>query len=164
MDDLSVALLLLFLSSNAHAQETFFGYGLGVFHSAKNAPTEVKSINLGYRGELYNGFYWQFKGGYWSDTSGDANRRSSFYFSTGPSILVDLRPIEIRTGIGLAAITNPDGYLGGTFPQFNEELYLGVRDKNGIGIGAKYEHISSGGLVKPNQGRDFILLELSTKW
>lgn len=164
MDDFGIALIVLFAASQAHAQEVFFGYGVGTFSSAKDAPSEVKTASLGYRGELYNGIYWQAKGGYWLDNSGDLSRKGSIYFSTGPSFLVDLKPIEIRSGIGLAFITQSDSYLGGNFPQFNEELYMGVRDKFGNGIGIKYEHISSAGLIQPNVGRDFVSVEISTKW
>lgn len=164
MNNLKLAILLFFVSSQAYSEEIFFGYGLGIFNSAKNIPAEVKTINLGYRVELYSGIYWQFKGGYWKDASDDYNRKSSLYLSTGPTMLVDLKPIEVRTGLGLATISVPDSYLGDIFPQFNEELYLGVRDKNGNGIGIKYEHISSAGIVQPNIGRDFVILEISSKW
>lgn len=164
MNDLGLALVLLFISSQSHAQEIFFGYGLGVSNSAKNTHTEVKVANVGYRGELYNGLYWQFKGGYWGEGSSDPTRKSSLYFSTGPGLLIDLNPIELRSGWGLAAISRPDSYLGGAFPQFNGEVYAGVRDRHGNGIGIKYEHISSAGLVQPNVGRDFMLMEISTKW
>jgi hypothetical protein len=54
--------------------------------------------------------------------------------------------------------------LGGAFPQFHGELYGGLRDSQGNGIGIKYNHFSSAGLVTPNQGRDFVLLELSVKY
>lgn len=164
MDDLGLALILLLVSSQSRAQEVFFDYGLGIFNSAKNAPTEVKVADIGYRGELYNGLYWQSKVGYWGEGSGDPTRNSSFYFSTGPTLLIDLKPIELRSGWGLATISDPDSYLGGNFPQFNGEVYAGVRDMYGNGIGVKYEHISSAGLVQPNVGRDFIALEISSKW
>ena len=163
MRNLILAALLLF-ASPAFADEVFFGYGVGVFNSAKTSPTEAKVANLGVRTDLFGGFYWQFKLGYWGDGSGDPNRHNSAYISSGPGILVDLRPVEIRSGWGLAAITNPDSYLGGRFPQFNGELYLGLRDRYGSGIGVKYEHISSAGLIQPNEGRDFAALEISFRW
>lgn len=164
MNDLATALFMLLATSNSNAEEAFLSYGVGTFASARDSGAETKVINGGYRLELINGFYWQFKSGYWKDMSGDPTRKDSLYFSTGPTMLIDLRPVEIRTGIGLSGITNPDSYLGGYFPQFNEELYVGGRDKNGNGIGVKYEHISSAGIIQPNVGRDFLILEISTKW
>lgn len=164
MDNFTLILLALFSSTQAHAQEMFFGYGLGVFNSAKNSPVEVKVSNVGYRLGMSKGFYWQLKGGYWGEGSGDHSRSSSFYVSTGPGLLVDLRPIELRSGWSVATISRPDAYLGGRFPQFNGEIYGGLRDKNDNGIGLKYEHISSAGLVVPNEGRDFVLLEISWRW
>lgn len=151
-------------STTSYADETFGAYGIGAFNSAKNARAEVKAINLGYRSEIYNGFYWQYKIGYWGEGSGDERRKSSFYISIGPGLTIDLKPIELRSGWGIGAISNPDNYLGGRFPQFNGELYAGLRDRKNNGIGIKYEHISSASLIQPNIGRDFILLELSQKW
>ena len=162
MDNLGLALILLFYSSQTHAQEIFLSYGLGAFNSSASLPSPT--INGGYRYELYNGFYWHLTGGYWKDNSTDPTRKSSAYFSTGPGLLVDLNPVEIRNSVGLAAITNPDGYLGGSFPEFNEEIYVGLRDRHGNGIGVKYDHISSAGIYQPNIGRDFIMLEVSSKW
>lgn len=159
-----IGLFCILLCSASYADETFGSYGLGAFNSAKNSAAEVKVANLGYRAEIYNGFYWQFKGGYWGEGSGDPTRKSSFYASTGPGLTIDLRPVELRSGWGICAISNPDSYLGGRFPQFNGELYVGLRDKHDNGLGVKYEHISSAGLITPNDGRDFYILELSQKW
>lgn len=156
--------LFLLMATSSHAQEIGFSYGLGVFNSAKVSPTELKVANLAYRLELYNGIYWQTKVGYWGDGSGDPNRHSSFYLSTGPGLLVDLNPVELRSGWGLTAINRADSYLGGVFPQFNGEVYAGLRDKKGDGMGLKYEHISSAGLITPNLGRDFLMIEMSTRW
>lgn len=141
------------------ADETFLGYGLGAFNS-----NDTKVLNLGYREDIWEGIYWQYKGGFWIDTSGGPGRSGSIYLSSGPGLMIDLNPIEIRNGIGLAMITNPDSYLGGPFPQFNEELYIGVRDKKGNGIGIQYEHISSAGIWQPNMGRDFLMIQLSQRW
>ena len=164
MDDLAVGLLLLFTASRSHAQEVFLDYGLGVFGSAKESPAEIKTIGLGYRGEFYNGFYWQLKTEYWVGGPSDLGRNGGFYIATGPTVLVDLKPVEVRLGAGFGAISNPDDYLGGSFPQFNEELYFGVRDKYGKGVGLRLEHVSSAGIYQPNRGREFVTLEISTKW
>lgn len=160
-----IALFLLSCSiSAARADEIDFGYGIGAFDSAKDSNAEVKVGTLTYRTELFRGFYWQAKVGYWGDGSSDRSRHNSAYVSSGPGLLIDLNPVEIRSGWGLAAITNTDSYLGGHFPQFNGEAYVGLRDKHGAGIGVSYEHISSAGIVSPNQGRDFFILHISEKW
>lgn len=159
-----IGLICICICSITQADETFASYGIGAFHSAEKSSVEVKVINLGYRPEIYRGFYWQFKVGYWGDGSGDPTRKSSFYGSTGPGLIIDLRPVELRSGWGICGISSPDSYLGGRFPQFNGEIYGGLRDRNDNGIGIKYEHISSAGLIVPNNGRDFFILELSQKW
>lgn len=155
---------LLFLSNIAFADTMYFGYGLGAFNSAKGSSSETKIGQIGYQADIWDGIYWQAKVGYWGDGSGDQSRRNSAYASMGPGLLIDLKPVEIRSGWSLAFITTPDSYLGGNFPQFNGELYVGLRDKRGNGIGIQLEHISSAGLVTPNEGRDFIVLQISQRW
>jgi hypothetical protein len=156
--------LLTLIVSNAHADSMYGGYGLGMFNSAKSTASETKVGQVGYLADIWSGTYWQFKVGYWGDGSGDKSRRNSAYASTGPGLLIDLRPIEIRSGWGLAFVSTPDSMLGGSFPQFNGDLYIGLRDKRGNGIGIQLEHISSAGLVKPNTGRDFLTLQISQSW
>lgn len=157
-------ILFLALASTARADEGFFSFGIGQANSAKYHTGEVKVGNVGLREEIYQGIYWQYKVGYFGDGSGDPTRKGSLYASMGPGMLIDLRPVEMRAGYGLAAISTPDSYLGGRFPQFQGEIYMGFRDHRGNGIGLQYEHISSAGLVTPNQGRDFLVLQLSQQW
>lgn len=156
--------LLLLISNVALADEGFLGYGVGVFHDADQYTGQNKYFEVGYRSDIWEGIMWQYKGGFWGEGSQDTTRKNGFWISSGPQFQVDLQPLEIRTGWGLAMISNPDSQLGGRFPQFNGELYLGLRDKRGNAIGFQYEHISSAGLVTPNQGRDFVTLQLSTRW
>jgi hypothetical protein len=155
---------LILFSSVANADSGYFGFGLGAFNSARSSLSEVKAIQFGHQQDIMDGIYWQQKIGYWGDGSGDDTRKNSAYVSTGIGLLVDLRPLEIRNGWGLAVISTPDSFLGGHFPQFNGELYIGLRDKKGNGIGLQYEHLSSAGIVTPNRGRDFYFLQVSQSW
>lgn len=161
-------LLCLVASSilrDAHADEVFANYGVGVFASAAGGhPASTKAFSLGYREEMYGPWNIQYKVGYWGDGSGSNGRKSSGYASVGPLFKADFSPVEIHTGWGLAAITTPDSYLGGMFPQFNGQVGLVLRDHRGAGIGIDYEHISSAGLVVPNQGRDFVTVSISESW
>lgn len=164
MKKILLSLSALLISSTAIADSVYVGYGLGTFNSAKNSASETKIGQVGYLFDLYGGTYLSGKVGYWGDGSGNPTRKSSAYLSSGVGLLIDLRPIEIRSGWSLAFITTPDSYLGGRFPQFNGELYLGLRDKSGNGIGVQCEHISSAGLITPNAGRDFCIVQLSNRW
>lgn len=159
-----IILLSSLFALTANADSSFFNFGLGIANSAKTSRGETKVGALGYRSDLFDGIYWQYKVGFYGDGSGDETRKSSAFAFTGPGMLIDFKPIEIRAGWGLGGIATPDSYLGGRFPQFNGEVYLGVRDHRGNGIGLGYEHISSAGLVTPNQGRDFFVLQLSQQW
>ena len=148
------------------SNELSVAYGLGVFNSAKSSIAETKTANLAYRYFLVPGIYLQSRAGFWGDGSRNENRRSSSYGSLGPGIEVDLKPIELRSGWGVAYISTPDSFLGARTSQFNGDLYVGVRDKNSNGIGMSYGHISNAG-IKPgvvNKGRDFLVLEISKKW
>jgi hypothetical protein len=157
-------IFILLFCKIASADEAFINYGVGILESAKSSFSETKMIDVGYRSFIWDGLYWQNKAGVWIDNSGDPNRSSSGYASSGIGLEVDLKPIELRTGSGLAFITSPDHYLGGIFPQFDTDFYAGVRDRFGDGIGIKYDHISSAGIFSYNQGRDFVTFEISYKW
>ncbi len=156
----------LILSVDSHAKnsdrEVSFGLGLGIFKSADTFVDQVKIINFEYRKFFMPGFYWSLRAGFWNDQSSGENRNPSGYFSGSAGIKVNTQPIVARCGLGVSAITSPDSYLGGRFPMFNLELFLGLEDGYGNGIGLKYEHISSAGLVMPNLGRDFLLVQLNT--
>lgn len=158
--------LLTLFPTLAHAgqDELFLGYGVGVFKDSNEYIGQNKYFEAGYREFLVSGIYWQYKAGFWGEGSNDQTRKSGGWISTGPGLEVNLKPIEIRSGWGLAAITTPDSQLGGRFPQFNGEFYVGVRDDAGSSIGLQYEHISSAGLQLPNQGRDFMTLQLGLKF
>lgn len=158
-----ISILILVFSTNILADEYFLSYGLGVINSADYYPAQTKVANIGYRSYFLPGFYWNYKAGFWVDNSPVSNRSGSIYGSVGLGMKVQIEYVEARAGWGLAAISSPDSYLGGRFPQFNGEVYLGLRDVVGHGIGIQYEHISSSGIVMPNNGRDFLLLQLSMK-
>jgi len=161
---ITLAYFLILQYNFSRADEVFVGYGVGIMNDANYYFGQNKYIDVGYRDFIWNGLYWQTKAGYWGEGSPDKGRKAGFWGSTGPGLEVDLHPIEIRSGWGIAAISAPDSQLGGHTPQFNGNLSLGFRDRHGDSIAVEYDHISSAGLVTPNIGRDFILIELSTKW
>jgi hypothetical protein len=131
---------------------------IGVFNSAKNSKSEVKSTGIGYRDDLGFGLKYGIELGGWIDIAGQG-RSSSGYGSyqigleAGDSTLA-------RVMVGPAFITTPDSYLGGYF-QMTEDFFLGIKGKNGNIIGVKYKHFSSGGLEQPNVGRDLAGVEAS---
>ena len=160
---ISGLILFLIQTKICTAEEMFFSYGLGVFNSAKNNISEVKTADFGFRKPLVGPWSFQFKAGAWLDGSGDKSRSSSLYVSAGPQYIIDFSCFEIRNGVGVTVISNTDSYLGGHL-QFNSELYFGVRNKNGAGIGIEYSHFSSAGIYQPNIGKDFILLQISERF
>ena len=161
MHKLLILLLLSIIPCNA--DEGFMAFGVGAFSSARHGPGEVKTYNLGLRQDLIDGFYSQYKVGLWGQGSNDEGMKSSGYGSAGLGFRVDVKPVEFHAGWALGGITTPDSYLGGYF-QFNGDLGVTLRDYKGNGIGLAYSHLSSAGIEMPNQGRDFITLELSNRW
>src|ERR1700676_3039018 len=91
----------------AYSDETFMGFGVGAFNSAKHGPGEVKTYNLGLRQDLIEGFYWQEKLGLWGQGGNNEGMKSSGYGSTGLGFRVDFTPVEFHAGWSLAGITTP---------------------------------------------------------
>jgi hypothetical protein len=151
--------LLLLWATLVDAAEPYLNYGVGVSRSL-----DTLTIGVGVRHDLVYGWYVNHETGIWVDRSGDPARCSSWYLGTGLGFMVDLRPLEFRNGYGVSFVSGTDSLLGGHLPQFHGELYLGLRDSVGNAFGIKYGHFSSAGLYEPNAGRDFVSLELSTRW
>lgn len=154
---------VLLMNTWAYADEGFMGFGVGVANSAKHGPGEVKTYNLGYREDLIEGFYWQGKAGLWGLGANSEGQKSSGYGTTGLGFRVDFTPVEFHAGWSAGLITTPDSFLGGVF-EFQGDLGVTLRDRHGNGIGLAYTHLSSAGIYSPNLGRDFGVLELSTRW
>lgn len=161
---LTFILAFLLCSLPSEADELFAGYGLGIFRGADSFFGQTKYADLGYRDFLWNGIYWQSKLGYIGEGSPDLTRKSGGWGSTGFGLESDLNPVELRGGAALAFITTPDSQLGAVFPQFNEDISIGFRDKTNNGIALQYNHISCATFCSPNLGRDFVVLELSIKF
>jgi len=159
-----LAIALLFCSTISYAGEGFMAFGVGVFSTAKRGYGSVKTFSLGHRIDLMEGIYWQNRLGAWGQGSNPDGMRSGGFGSSGPGLRVDLAPVELYAGYGVAVITTPDSYLGGRFPQFQGEIGVTLRDRGGNGIGLEYQHISSAGLNMPNMGRDFLVFKLSQRW
>ena len=160
----NMLLFLLLFSTTAMADEAFVGYGLGILRGADTFLGQTKYLDLGYREFMWDGIYWQNKVTAWGEGSPDLTRKGGGYFSTGLGLEVELQPLELRGGGSLGAITAPDSQLGAVFPQFNENMGIGLRDKKGDGIAIEYDHISCASFCHVNLGRDFLILELSQKW
>lgn len=152
--------MLLLATHVAHADEdVFLDGGLGAFSTEGKSPSQVKLIKLGLQEEVWYSFKERFNLGGWIDSRGLGNSSSAFgSYQLGFDVQNDL--FEMGVFAGPALISTPDIMLGGCF-QFNETLYLGIRDpKSHDSIGLSYNHFSSAGLESPNQGRDFLAVEV----
>lgn len=143
--------------------ESYLKYGVGVFNSASNKFSETKAISLGYRDRLLGPFVYQYGGGIWIDSAGNG-RKGSGVFDISIGIEAVSKDLVLRSAHGIATISTPDAYLGGYFPNFVHDLYVGMRDQRGVAIGLSYRHISNAGLMSPNMGRDFLFVDLGIPW
>ena len=132
--------------------------GLGVFDSAKNSLSETKLLKVGIQEDLWYVLKQRFNTGFWLDNAGNGRTGSSFIgYQLGYEVKTDSLVASAWTGPGL--ISSPDSYLGGML-QFNETMFFGIHDKQDNTMGFAYNHWSSAGIEMPNQGRDFVTLQL----
>lgn len=154
-----VCTVLLVLTDESQA-EGYAEAAIGVFNSAKHSPIETKFGQMGYRAYSQWGGFIEGEFGGWAHQAGTTGQRSSGYLATLVGVEAE-HGVDLRLAVGPAIVTNPDIYLGGNFPQFTEDFFVGVRGRTGTSLGAKYKHFSSAGLVMPNIGRDFLGVEVS---
>ena len=156
MKTLIVSLLLIASSAQA---DTLISYGVGIMHSAKYSPAEVKVFSLGYNEDLFGPLVRKYEIGLWADQISE-NRKSSGFASYSYGVKVEPSIFYIESDWGVGFITNRDSYLGGNFPQFFQDLFVGVKDFRDTKIGLNYKHISSASIYAPNRGRDLLTLRL----
>lgn len=145
----------------AGASDLYGRYGLGVFNSAKDSFSEVKTIGFGVQKELLLPvFIQQYEAGFWTDTRRDIGRGGAGYVSGSVGLHIDADHQFAQALWGIALLSGTDSMLGG-IPQFKQDLVLGLKDGFGCSIGLVYTHMSSAGVFLPNIGRDFLTLRLS---
>lgn len=153
---------LLILVPTIAKSGTFLRYGLGVFNSSEYGTGESKTFSLGYEEEWFGPLIRQYEIGLFTD-SGGGGRKGSGYGNYSIGIEVNPGYFVMRSLWGIGVITTSDSMLGGWF-EFNQDLFIGVRDDRNRMIGFDYKHISSGGIYTPNMGRDFIVVHVEIPW
>lgn len=163
-------LLLLILAYPAHADymSKFIQWGIASEHPGTSNLSSVKFLETGVAGEAGRMAYTVGVGG-WADSSGykvdnttvwQANEVSNSAFV---ELLMGVMPRcehgYITYKAGPAIITHTDVLLGSNI-QIAHELGIGIRDSRDVRIGLVLKHFSNAGIVKPNQGRDFIGLRV----
>lgn len=149
--------VVFFLAVTAHADTVAsIGVGKGIFGD-HGTPFE-RVAALGYQFE-WSDFFIRPEAGYFEDISG--NGKSSFWAAPlfGVRALSKVGP-ELHIAFGPGYLQNPDQILGGHF-QFSLEGGLGITSLDGkTYIGVAWKHLSSAGIEMPNQGRDFLVIQL----
>lgn len=150
-------LFSVFPRSTLAVDNATFRYGLGIVGS----PTpEVKAFSLRHEEDLnFFDLHIATEGGLWADTQNQVGRRGSLFGAYQLGVRPEYGAMVMGAYWGLAAISTPDTQLGGAFPQFKTDLYVGFQGEKSV-ITLGLAHISSAGIHKPNRGRDFIQLGL----
>lgn len=153
-----ISSLFLLLTQVAYS-DTVFNYGVGVAHSAKYSAFETKMFSVGRSEDLLGPFVETYTVGLWADQVGEGRKSSGFAnYSLGVKCEPSIFYLQSDWGVG--AITNKDSFLGGPFPQFFQDFFVGVQDNRRTKMGFNYRHISSAGLHDPNKGRDFMTVRI----
>jgi hypothetical protein len=142
----------------AHDDQYVMDAGLGSFGTEGSSLSQVKFLKVGIQEDLWEGLKQRFNGGAWLDSRGDG-RTNSLFTSYQLGFEVSNNIFQASVFSGPALISSPDSDLGGIF-QFNETIFLGIVDKDYDSIGVSWNHLSSAGLEQPNQGKDFLCLEI----
>lgn len=158
----AMAAAVMLAPSKSHAEE-YLLYGLGIANSAKYSSAETKILSVGWRDKFPLGLTQQVEGGHFFDGVTSEGRLSSWWASYSLGVEVENGPILLRLMIGPEYLASPDAYLGGHF-QFNNDAFVGTRDKTGRSIGIAYKHMSSAGIETPNIGRDFLTFQVAVHW
>lgn len=154
------ALGLVFLSASVMAEDTtIIKYGIGVADSGKESLAETKYLGVGQQLPLFSDFLvTQWEVGAFADNAGHSRKSSAFAFY-GLGVHVNAGSVYAQSVFNLGLISTPDAYLGGPF-QASEDMGVGLQSKSGASMGLHYKHISSAGIERPNNGRDFLLIQL----
>jgi hypothetical protein len=129
-------------------------YGLQFDHeSADFAQTKIASFAYG--NALSRWWVYQLEVGGWADkgNGGAKNLKGSFYTAASIGVEVLLETVFARILVGPTLISHTDARLSTNF-QIHHEFSLGIRGKNGLGIGLFLKHFSNGGIRLPNESRD----------
>lgn len=151
-----VAILFLLLSSVVQA-DLVLGVGAGKGILDKGGTPFERVFQVGYQKTVAPDLFVRPQAIYFTDNSGRG--LSSFL----PSVLVGVMAssktgTELHIAAGPSYLQNPDGILGGHF-QFTLEGCSLITDSH-ASIGLCWLHASSAGLEMPNNGRDFVSIQL----
>lgn len=159
----TIALTVLFyLTSHARADDVYSFYGgPGIVGAQPTGST--KMFGLRYETHEIRGIYSAYDLGYWSDQLGEG-RKSSLVGKYQLGILPGAGTgVYGKAFLGPCIISTPDTALGGRFPQFCTDVGVGVRDSTTM-MGVGYSHVSSAGLVRPNRGRDYVVISIGLRF
>lgn len=136
---------------------TYAEWGIASTHPGTKDPSQVKWAEFGEAGESGKLAY-SVGGGGWIDKTtyvayGKA-AQSAFYGNALFGVMPKAEHFYMSYKLGPAYVSRTDALLGSNL-QIAHEFGIGFKDDRNVRIGFVVKHMSNGGIVKPNQGRDF---------
>lgn len=130
--------------------------GLGAWFDSSNYKTPLDIEPAKHIGDAFK----NYGEGYAKALKGASNRaRSSPFVEMLFGVEPKSKHLYMSYKLGPAIIMYPDALLGSHI-QISHELGVGMRDDRDVRVGIVLKHFSNAGLVKPNVGRDFVLLRI----
>lgn len=146
----------LLLTQTAHAELTA-AVGLGK-QVLEHKPFE-RAVSVGYRINIAKQWFVQPQAGGWTGGQG----LPSWFIAApvGLQVWIPNTGAYATAAVGPSRISQPDNLLGGHW-QFCPQFSLGLKTEL-ANIGVTWMHFSSAGLIQPNQGRDFIGIQMGVE-
>lgn len=151
--------ILSFLITSSALADMVIKYGSNVVKEGEPLGS-TKTLFIADQVVILGPFIRQYELGAWFDSKNSIGRKNSALVGASIGIHVNAEIFYGQALIGPSVISHTDLLLGGHF-QFNNDVSVGLRDPdNKATVGLNYKHVSSAGLAKPNQGRDFIMFRI----
>lgn len=143
---LTTLILLACHQAETHAQDLEIKLGQGLKRAGSSGLFSASLVT-----PINEDYFYRAEIGYFSD---NRVRHSPSLFSSVAMArrAGDKDSLHFDLVLGIALISNPDELLGSPF-EFTEEIDVGYKN---VSIGVR--HFSNAGIVRPNIGRDYLLL------
>lgn len=149
--------IMILIAPNVHSyglKPTYYGE-FGTSMDAKNNPNE-KLVEFGTQYH-YEFFETEVGFGGWAGSS-HLGTKTSPYLQFMGGVEPRSQNMYMHYLVGPAFILWPDSVVAST-AQVAHELGVGFMDERGCRVGVAYKHYSNGGAVKPNLGRDYLVIQ-----
>lgn len=142
-------IIILFFSSICFAEDDFF---IRYSVNAGGKLSNLRGLSIGIHQDI-GLISFKHEAGVLLDKLGS----NMVYGQTGIGVEPSSKHFYVHYFQSIGAVTSEDQYLSGYF-QFFSDVGIGFIGNNKVSVGVGLKHVSNGGIVKPNIGKDTINL------